>query len=113
MAAEIRDGKGRTHRIGIGVVLCEDRNLTLQREIFDNLAKFLRWGGHALALCSWIGMVGFAWCRTEGRLFAVDGTKRCPENLGDYSTALVAVKVSRTLLAAYTKGVSSKREQRG
>lgn len=61
VAAEIRDRKGRTHGIGIGVVLCEDRNLTLQREIFDNLAKFLRWGGHALALvlCSWIGMVWF------------------------------------------------------
>ena len=52
MTAEIRDRKGRSHGIGIGVVLGEDRNLTLQREIFDDLAKFLRWGGHDLALCS-------------------------------------------------------------
>lgn len=49
----------------------------------------------------------------EGHLFALDGIKRCPENLGDYSTPLVPVKVSRALLVAYTKGASSKREQRG
>lgn len=52
VTAEIRDRKGRSHGVGIGVVLGEDRNLTLQREIFDDFAKFLRWGGHDRALCS-------------------------------------------------------------